>query len=120
MRTYSIANEGDRYRVACDEPGTPPGSYQFLMRPLAFDDFHEMCGWLQTSPDSRFTHGDIVSLATLEGRVTLAEERLIINVRGNRTETGITSPNTSAPSSANTSTSRSTNTTSHANSHLTP
>jgi N-hydroxyarylamine O-acetyltransferase len=92
MRTYTIANDGDRYRVACDEPGTPPGSYQFLRQPREFDDFHEVCDWLQTSPDSRFTHGDIVSLATPEGRITLAEDRLIINYRGTRTETDITSP----------------------------
>jgi N-hydroxyarylamine O-acetyltransferase len=91
MRTYTISTDGERWRVACDEPGTPPGSYQFLMRPREFDDFHEICGWLQTSPDSRFTHGDIVSLATPEGRITLAEGRLIINHHGERTETEITS-----------------------------
>jgi arylamine N-acetyltransferase len=39
IRTYSIASDGDRYRVACDEPGTPPGSYQFLWRRRRFDDF---------------------------------------------------------------------------------
>ena len=92
IRTYTISNEGDRYRVACDEPGTPPGSYQFLLRPREWEDFHEVCHWLQTSPDSRFTQGDIVSLATPTGRVTLAEGRLIVSEGGERSEMDITSP----------------------------
>ncbi len=92
IRTFSIANDGDRWRVACDEPGAPSGAYQFTMHPRAFEEFHDVCRWLQTSPDSRFTHGDIVSLATPEGRVTLADDRLIINERGERTEIDVTSP----------------------------
>jgi N-hydroxyarylamine O-acetyltransferase len=89
IRTYEVSTDGERWRVACDEPGTPPGSYQFLMQPHTFDAFHDVCRWLQTSPDSRFTRGDIVSLATPDGRVTFAEERLIVNVRGERTETDV-------------------------------
>ena len=92
IRTYTITTDGERWRVACDEPGSPSGSYQFVMQPSDFREFNEVCVWLQTSPDSRFTHGDIVSLATPDGRVTFADNRLIINERGNRTESDVTSP----------------------------
>jgi N-hydroxyarylamine O-acetyltransferase len=91
MRTYVISTQGERYRVSCDEPGTPPGAYQFVLQPREFGEFNAVCRWLQTSPDSRFTHGDIVSLATPNGRVTFAEERLIVNEGGQRTERDITS-----------------------------
>jgi N-hydroxyarylamine O-acetyltransferase len=92
FRSFTVATDGERWRVACEEPGAPPGSYQFLWRPRSFDDFHDICIWLQTSPDSRFTRGDIVSLATPEGRITLAEGRLIVSEQGVRNESDITSP----------------------------
>jgi N-hydroxyarylamine O-acetyltransferase len=91
IRTYVIAQDGNRYRVMCEEPGAPSGAYQFVLKPRRFDEFYEVCTWLQTSPDSRFTHGDIVSLATPQGRVTLAEERLIVNENGERVETPVAS-----------------------------
>ncbi len=51
-----------------------------------FDEFHEVCSWLQTSPDSRFTGGSIVSLARENGRVSLAGTRLITTDGEDRTE----------------------------------
>jgi N-hydroxyarylamine O-acetyltransferase len=96
IRTYTVEHDDGAWTVTCEEPGTPTGSYTFVMQPRSFDEFGEVCAWLQRSPDSRFTHGDIVSLATASGRVTLAEERLIVVEHGQRTETAIASPDQKA------------------------
>jgi N-hydroxyarylamine O-acetyltransferase len=77
-RRYTVGRDGDHWFVGCEEPGTPPGAYVFTMQPREFDEFRDVCRWLQTSPDSRFTHGDIVSLAAPSGRLTLAGGRLIV------------------------------------------
>jgi len=76
-RRYVVAEDDGHWFVSCHEPGTPTGTYTFTMRPREFSEFHDVCRWLQTSPDSRFTHGDIASLASDGGRVTLSEGRLI-------------------------------------------
>lgn len=86
-RRFVVANDGDQYFVTCDEPGNPPPmTYTFKLQPREFSEFNEVCDWLQTSPDSRFTQGDVVSLATLEGRMTLAQSTLITSSSGNREE----------------------------------
>jgi N-hydroxyarylamine O-acetyltransferase len=88
-RRFNVENDGDHWFVTCTEEGTPPGTYVFVAQPRAFDEFHDVCTWLQTSPDSRFTHGDIVSLARPEGRVTLAGGRFIVMHKGERTERAV-------------------------------
>jgi N-hydroxyarylamine O-acetyltransferase len=89
IRRYIVANDGDHWLVTCDEPGTPPMTYMFAMVPREFHEFEPVCRWLQTSPDSRFTQGDVVSLATPTGRITLSEGRLIVIEDGERTETDL-------------------------------
>lgn len=85
-RGYVVANDGDHWFVTCAEPASPPMTYVFAMQPREFHEFGPVCEWLQTSPLSRFTQGDIVSLATPNGRLTLAEGRLIIAEDGAREE----------------------------------
>jgi N-hydroxyarylamine O-acetyltransferase len=98
-RRYVVANDGDHWFVTCSEPGGPTirgrasdsvmaatRSYLFTMQPRAFEEFQSACDWLQTSPDSRFTQGDVVSLATPSGRLTLAERRFIVIQDENREE----------------------------------
>ncbi len=85
-RGYVVANDGDHWFVTCTEPASPPMAYVFTMQPREFHEFGPVCEWLQTSPQSRFTQGDIVSLATPAGRLTLAEGRLIIAEDGARDE----------------------------------
>lgn len=60
--------------------------YVFNLEPRALGDFDEMCHYQQTSPDSHFTHGRTCSLATLDGRVTLRDNRLIVTRGGEREE----------------------------------
>jgi N-hydroxyarylamine O-acetyltransferase len=89
-REYVVANDGDHWMVTCNEPDYPPPmSYLFTAQPREFSEFTEVCGWLQTSPDSRFTQGDVASIATATGRVTLAGRRLIVADNGEREETMI-------------------------------
>ena len=85
-RRYTVANDGDHWFVTCMEPATPAMSYTFTMQPRQFDEFEPVCHWLQTSPDSRFTQGDVVSLATPHGRKTLTGQALIITDGESRTE----------------------------------
>ena len=87
-----MANDGDHWFVTCIERGTPPMTYTFTMQPREFHEFAPVCGWLQTSPDSRFTQGDVVSLATPTGRVTLSEGRLITTEGDARTERTLDGP----------------------------
>jgi N-hydroxyarylamine O-acetyltransferase len=52
--------------------------YRFTLTPRRLDEFSEMCGFHQTSPDSPFTHGALCSLATSQGRVTLTDKQLTV------------------------------------------
>ncbi|MGH2593795.1 MAG: arylamine N-acetyltransferase [Anaerolineae bacterium] len=45
-----------------------------------------MCHYQQTSPDSHFTQRRICSRATLEGRITLSDMKMIVTARGDRRE----------------------------------
>ncbi len=77
MRRYVVENDGDHWFVTCMEAGYDTLTYTFVMQPREFDEFAPVCHWLQTSPDSRFTQGDVISIATETGRTTLARGRLI-------------------------------------------
>ena len=88
-RRYNVGNDGDHWFVTATEPGTPPGTYLFTMQPRDFSEFDDSCRWLQTSPDSRFTHGDIVSMCSETGRLTLAEGNLITITGEQRAERAI-------------------------------
>lgn len=46
--------------------------YRFTTAVKNIEDFAEGCLYNQTSPDSTFTHGDIVTIATADGRTTLS------------------------------------------------
>jgi N-hydroxyarylamine O-acetyltransferase len=60
--------------------------YRVEMRPRLLSDFRAMCWYQQHSPDSHFTQALVCSLATMSGRVTLRERRLITTIEGMRTE----------------------------------
>jgi N-hydroxyarylamine O-acetyltransferase len=51
--------------------------YRFSLEPHEYADYAEMCRYHQTSPQSHFTQKRICSRATLDGRVSLSEMRLI-------------------------------------------
>ncbi len=60
--------------------------YLFSLKPRRLNDFHAMCHFLQTSPDSNFINKSFCSLATRNGRITLSNGRLIETSDGHREE----------------------------------
>jgi N-hydroxyarylamine O-acetyltransferase len=60
--------------------------YSFTQEPRTLGDFADMCRYHQTSPESHFTQKRICTLATSDGRVTLADYKLIVTRNGNREE----------------------------------
>ena len=65
--------------------------YDFPLVPRQLAEFAGMCRHHQTSPESSFTQRRIVSRLTPEGRVTLANMKLIITRNGAREETELAS-----------------------------
>lgn len=66
--------------------------YRFTRTPQPLAAFEAMCRYHQTSPDSIFTQGLICSMATREGRISLAKDRLIVAERGVRREEALPDP----------------------------
>ncbi len=60
--------------------------YIFTLKPYSLADFQEACNWTQTSPLSIFTQRRVCSLATLDGRITLSNTKMIITSNGSRQE----------------------------------
>ncbi|HET6595704.1 MAG TPA: arylamine N-acetyltransferase [Anaerolineales bacterium] len=64
--------------------------YFFDLQPRRFPmEYESACVYHQTSPQSSFTRGSIISRATAEGRVSLEDRRLILTENGQRSETPI-------------------------------
>ena len=59
--------------------------YFFDLQPRTFPtDYEAACSYHQTSPESSFTRGSIISQATADGRVSLEDGRLILTTNGQR------------------------------------
>jgi len=66
--------------------------YFFDIQPRNFPvDYENACLYHQTSPQSSFTRGSIISRATPHGRVSLEDRRLILTQNGQRSERPIES-----------------------------
>lgn len=66
--------------------------YFFDLQPHRFpEEYLAGCQYHQTSANSSFTHGSIISIATEDGRVSLENNRLIITRNGIRTEVPVKS-----------------------------
>ncbi|MBK9611552.1 arylamine N-acetyltransferase [Candidatus Amarobacter glycogenicus] len=79
--TYTVANDGDHWLVTCLDPWLAlqaPRTYVLTLQPRELGEFAGVCHWLQTSPDSAFTRGDVVSLSTDHGRLSYSPGRLTI------------------------------------------
>jgi len=88
---YLVAAAGDEWELLReDEAGQVP-LYRFRTVPRQLADYEEMCRFHQTSPESHFTRSWICSKATPDGRITLANMRLIITRDGVREESVLTS-----------------------------
>jgi len=86
---FLIERETDEYyrvsRYSSLEHQYDP-QYRFSQVERQLPDFAGMCLFHQTSPHSHFTRNAICSIATETGRITLADNKLIITENGKRTE----------------------------------
>jgi N-hydroxyarylamine O-acetyltransferase len=84
---YRLTRDGDDWTYWSRDPaqGWRP-QYRFTLQPRRLGDFAEMCHHMQTSPQSHFTQRRICSLATLQGRISVSDTRLIITEHGQRQE----------------------------------
>ena len=87
LRAYRIAPERDNHFVwQRDYDGKWERLYFFTLQPWRFTEFEPMCIYHQTSPQSPFTQKRLCTLATIDGRITLADSRFISTVQGVREE----------------------------------
>lgn len=88
LRVYRIEQVTDGYVVwRKNYDGAWERLYFFDLVPRTFpDEYEAACLYHQTSPESSFTRGSIITRATKDGRVSLEDGRLIITKNGNRTE----------------------------------
>jgi len=96
-KTYRIV-ERERERAASTEDrqllaveaaeigGNWKTEYLFSLVPRELQEFVGMCHYHQTSPESPFTRKRICSMATADGRITLADMKLIVTRNGSREE----------------------------------
>lgn len=70
-----------------DYKGKWKRQYFFDLQPRRFpDDYEATCLYHQSSPQSSFTCGSVISIATPEGRITLDDNQLIVTKNGQRDE----------------------------------
>lgn len=83
VRPVQEEYDGEGYALELrtgDAPFLP--RYVFSTRERRMSDFHDMCHYHQTSPESLFTQGRLVTRALPEGRMTLSGNRLTTTRNG--------------------------------------
>lgn len=86
-RSYRVIEErGSLHVERTERDGSWNRQYSFTLIPRSLTDFSPMCHYHQTSPESPFTRKSVCSKATQEGRVTLADGKLITTRNGIRDE----------------------------------
>jgi N-hydroxyarylamine O-acetyltransferase len=88
LRSYRLEHASDGYITwQKNYDGIWERQYFFDLQPRKFPiDYEPACLYHQTSPQSSFTRGSIISRATPNGRVSLEERRLIFTQNGQRSE----------------------------------
>jgi Arylamine N-acetyltransferase len=86
LRSYRIEQITDGFVTwQKNYDGSWERQYFFDLQPRKFPtDYEPACSYHQTSPESSFTRGSIISRATPDGRVSLEDERLILTKNGQR------------------------------------
>lgn len=83
---YRLSHEGHYWLVQALKKDHWQTQFRFTLEPHQFCEFQRMCVYHQTSPESKFTQRRLCSRATLEGRMTLVDQRLIVTRWGDRQE----------------------------------
>ena len=84
---FRLVDYDGRIHMEKEEPvGTWKPQYSFTLQPRQLEEFVGMCHYHQTSSASSFTRNRICSRATLTGRITLSNLKLITTENGHRKE----------------------------------
>lgn len=83
---YRLSHDGHHWLVQALKKDHWQTQFRFTPKPHQFSEFQRMCVYHQTSPESKFTQRRLCSRATLEGRITLVDRRLILTRWGDRQE----------------------------------
>jgi N-hydroxyarylamine O-acetyltransferase len=90
-RSFRIVEEDGSLHVERTEPGRQwKREYSFTLVARRLEDFSPMCHYHQTSLESPFTRKSVCTRATANGRITLADRKLIVTRAGQRSETMLT------------------------------
>jgi len=90
-RNFRLVDEEGSLHMEMAEPNDDwKRQYSFTLLPRRLGDFAGMCHYHQTSPESSFTQKRICSRATPDGRITLADGKLIVTRNGETEESPLT------------------------------
>ena len=86
LRAYRLEQTSEGYITwQKNYDGSWERQYFFDLQPRNFpSDYEAACLYHQTSPESSFTRGSIISKATSDGRVSLEDGKLILTKNGQR------------------------------------
>lgn len=62
-----------QYSVSGDKGASYKHWWRFTLTPRQLNDFTEACHYMQTSPETHFTHNRVCSVSTSDGRITLSD-----------------------------------------------
>ncbi|MBZ5597280.1 MAG: arylamine N-acetyltransferase [Acidobacteriia bacterium] len=86
-RSFRIVDEDGSLHVERMEAGGQwKREYSFSLVARRLEDFSAMCHYHQTSAESPFTRKSVCTRATADGRITLADRKLIVTRAGQRSE----------------------------------
>ena len=86
-KVFRLIEGSERIQLQMREPcGGWKNQYSFSLTPRLLTDFAAMCHYHQTSPESHFTRKKICTMATTDGRVTIADYKVILTRNGQREE----------------------------------
>lgn len=93
LRAYRLEQTSDGFVTwQKNYDGSWERHYFFDLKPRSFpNDYEAACLYHQTSLESSFTRGSIISRATPDGRVSLEDGRLILTKNGQREEQPVAS-----------------------------
>ena len=86
-RRFRIADDRGSMGVEMAEAArTWKRQYSFTQTPRSLDEFAPRCEYHQTSPESTFTQKRVCTKATPDGRITLADKKLVVTRNGKKEE----------------------------------
>ncbi len=85
------SREGDCYDLIRQTQDNEKTLYRFSTVTKQLVDFHEGCVFNQVSKSSSFTHADLVTRATPDGRITLSGTQLTRSINGEKQRSDLTS-----------------------------